>query len=67
MSKVKFLFAIMTILITGSARSQSPSFIKDSLDSYIERGMKQWQIPGLAITIVKDGKVVAIKGFGVRE
>jgi CubicO group peptidase (beta-lactamase class C family) len=47
--------------------ASTPSFIKDSLESYIERGMKQWQIPGLSISIVKDGKVVLIKGFGVRE
>jgi CubicO group peptidase (beta-lactamase class C family) len=45
----------------------TPSFITDSLDSYIERGMKLWQIPGLAITIVKDGKVIFMKGYGVRE
>ncbi len=43
------------------------SFINDSLDAYIERGMKQWQIPGLAIAIVKDGKVLLSKGYGVRE
>ncbi len=47
--------------------AQTPSFITDSLDSYIERGMKQWQIPGLAIAIVKDGKVILSKGYGVRE
>jgi CubicO group peptidase (beta-lactamase class C family) len=45
----------------------TPAFIRDSLDSYIQRGMKQWQIPGLAITIVKDGKVVFSKGYGVTE
>jgi CubicO group peptidase (beta-lactamase class C family) len=45
----------------------TPSFITDSLDSYIERGMAQWQIPGLAIAIVKDGKVILSKGYGVRE
>ena len=49
------------------ALSQEPSFIRDSLDQYIERGMKQWQIPGLAMAIVKDGKVVFMKGYGVRE
>ena len=47
--------------------SQQPAFIKDSLDQYVERGMKLWQVPGLAITIVKDGKVVLTKGYGVRE
>lgn len=52
----------------GSATPKSNSrFITDSLDKYIERGMKQWQIPGLAIAIVKDGKTVVMKGYGVRE
>ncbi len=45
----------------------SPSFILDSLDKYIQRGMEQWQVPGLAIAIVKDGKVIFRKGYGVRE
>lgn len=44
-----------------------PSFIKDSIDNYIEQGMKDWNIPGLAIAIVKDGKVVMMKGYGVRN
>ncbi|MFZ9388812.1 MAG: serine hydrolase [Chitinophagaceae bacterium] len=45
----------------------TPSFITDSIDKYIERGMSLWNIPGLAIAIVKDGKVVFRKGYGVRE
>src|SRR4029077_11895817 len=44
-----------------------PSFVKDSLDSYINKGMKDWDIPGLAIVIVKDGKIVVMKGYGVRN
>jgi len=55
------------IVTKNNFTASTPSFIKDSLESYIERGMKQWQIPGLSISIVKDGKVVLIKGFGVRE
>lgn len=44
-----------------------PSFIKDSLDKYIEREMKRWNIPGAAVAIVKDGKVAAMKGYGVKD
>ena len=44
-----------------------PSFIKDSLDKYIEREMKRWNVPGSAVAIVKDGKVVVMKGYGVRS
>ncbi|MES1216347.1 MAG: hypothetical protein ABUT20_12600 [Bacteroidota bacterium] len=54
---VTISFSMLFIFAFG----QTPSFITDSLDSYIERGMKQWQIPGLSIAIVKDGKVIVKK------
>lgn len=47
--------------------AQQPSFIVDSLDQYIQKGMTDWQIPGLAIAILKDGKVIYSKGFGERN
>ncbi|KAI9451713.1 beta-lactamase/transpeptidase-like protein [Russula earlei] len=53
-------------LFVVTAQAQ-PAFIKDSLDSYITRGLKDWNVPGLAIAIIKDGKVVVMKGFGVRD
>ncbi len=63
--KTKFLFASFLLAIV--AQAQQPSFITDSLDAYIERGLKEWQIPGLSIAIVKDGKVILEKGYGVKE
>ncbi|MGH8127751.1 MAG: serine hydrolase [Gammaproteobacteria bacterium] len=46
--------------------SQSAAALK-GLDSYVHKVMKRWQVPGLAIAVVKDGKVVLVKGYGVRE
>jgi CubicO group peptidase (beta-lactamase class C family) len=43
------------------------NFVRDSLDNYVDRAMKSWQIPGLSLCIVKDGQVVYIKGYGVKE
>lgn len=43
------------------------NFITDSLDVYIKREMTRWNLPGLAITIVKDGKVVVMKGYGYSD
>lgn len=60
-------FIIFGTLSFLSSFSQTPRFVSDSLDNYIERGMKQWQIPGLSISIVKDGKVILQKGYGIRE
>lgn len=61
------LFICFSFLIFTASFTQTPSFMTDSLDKYVERGMKQWQIPGLSIAVVKEGKVVLMKGYGVTE
>jgi CubicO group peptidase (beta-lactamase class C family) len=33
----------------------------------VENARKQWDVPGLAVAVVKDGQVIFKKGFGVRE
>ncbi len=63
---MKIYFWIL-ILAFGSSRAQTPDFVKNELDSYVKKGLKQWDLPGLAIVIVKDGKVVISKGFGVKD
>jgi CubicO group peptidase (beta-lactamase class C family) len=56
-----------SVLLQVAINAQVPHFITDSLDGYIQKGMKDWQIPGLAIAIVKNGKVIAMKGYGERN
>jgi CubicO group peptidase (beta-lactamase class C family) len=38
-----------------------------ALDAWITRAMTEWKIPGVAVGIVKDGKVVVSKGYGYRN
>ncbi len=63
--KKHFLF--FAALCLYSFAFAQPAFIKDSLDTYITQGMKDWNIPGLAIAIIKDGQVVTMKGYGVKD
>ena len=66
--KIFFYCALFSFCFNNlSAQSTQPAFIRDSMDSYIQRGLKDWNLPGLAIVIVKDGKVVWMKGYGVRD
>jgi CubicO group peptidase (beta-lactamase class C family) len=37
------------------------------LDAYVARDMKTFDVPGIAVAIVKDGKVVLAKGYGLRK
>jgi CubicO group peptidase (beta-lactamase class C family) len=36
-------------------------------DTYVTRTMEDWKVPGAAIVIVKDGKVILSKGYGLRD
>lgn len=64
----KILFSLLfNILFVTFCLGQQPSFITNNLDAYINKGLKDWNLPGLAIAIVKDGKVVVMKGYGVRN
>jgi CubicO group peptidase (beta-lactamase class C family) len=38
-----------------------------TLDAYATKAVRDWQVPGLAISVVKDGRVVFAKGYGARE
>jgi len=62
------MLAFSLLLFAFSIKAQTiPSFIKDSLDNYVNTALTQWRIPGVAVCIVKDGKVVLMKGYGVKE
>ena len=37
------------------------------LDGYVRSTMKEWNIPGVAIGIVRNDSVIYVRGFGVRE
>src|SRR6188768_4582882 len=36
-------------------------------DAFVESVQKQFDVPGVAVAIVKDGQVVLERGYGVRE
>ena len=37
------------------------------LKGYIEESLKFWKVPGVAVAIVKDGKVVLAEGYGYKD
>lgn len=39
----------------------------EKIDERIATMREAWEVPGLAVAIVKDGKVILSKGYGVRE
>ena len=55
-------------LIAGiTAQKATPSADIKKLDSYFEKALTDWKVPGMAIAIVKDDKVVLSKGYGIKS
>jgi len=67
MKKHLILLTACLIFIANLFTQDTPSFVKDSLDAYVQKALTDWQIPGVAVCVVKDGKVVVMKGYGVKE
>ena len=60
-----FYGLLVLLLFTVSLHAQSGP--PADIDSYVARAMKTFEVPGLSVAIVKDGKVVLAKGYGVRK
>ncbi|WP_040625892.1 serine hydrolase [Mucilaginibacter paludis] len=70
MTKTVKLLSLCFILSTGQLFAQNinrNNFFKDSIDAYINRALTNWRIPGAAVCIVKDGRIILMKGYGVKE
>ncbi len=71
--KNKFLLPTALFLVvwtqafTQNVTTTLPPFLRDSLDTYVNRALTMWKIPGVAVGVVKDGKLVMAKGYGVLE
>jgi CubicO group peptidase (beta-lactamase class C family) len=43
------------------------SDLEKRIDAFVQQAMQQWNVPGLAMVIVKDDQVLLSKGYGIRE
>ncbi|MEP6732957.1 MAG: serine hydrolase [bacterium] len=54
------------LLSASAAAAQTPAAPPPGFDAYVERVLKTFDVPGVAVAIVKDGQVVLAKGYGIR-
>jgi CubicO group peptidase (beta-lactamase class C family) len=61
------LILLFAGLNTHAQNVNRSKFIPDSIDNYINRALTNWRIPGAAVCIVKDNRIVLMKGYGIKE
>jgi CubicO group peptidase (beta-lactamase class C family) len=65
---MKNLIYIPFLLLSFAiAQAQSLEVKLKEFDAYVEKSRNLYQVPGLSLAVVKDGKVIFKKGYGVRQ
>ncbi|MCZ4245179.1 serine hydrolase [Pedobacter punctiformis] len=62
--KINLFFALIAFSISGL---KAQVLTSKQIDSISEKVLTTFDVPGLAVAIVKDGKVIHAKGYGVRS
>jgi CubicO group peptidase (beta-lactamase class C family) len=58
---------ILLLIVPGGPIAASEWPATSDFDSYVAQTMKDFKVPGAALAIVRDGKVLVAKGYGFRD
>jgi CubicO group peptidase (beta-lactamase class C family) len=65
---IRFGWALFALLVGPFAANAQPGSIsRTALDRTFQDALKAWEVPGLAVVIVHQGKVIYLEGHGVKE
>jgi CubicO group peptidase (beta-lactamase class C family) len=63
----RVLPVVALVLWAAIALAQPTQVVPPDLDSFVQRVMQAFEVPGVSLAIVKDNQVVIAKGYGVRK
>ncbi|MEY4931628.1 MAG: hypothetical protein RI909_2352 [Bacteroidota bacterium] len=65
---MKYILSTLVLLFfIATSQAQSIDSKVKEFDAYVEKSRNLFQVPGMAVAVVKDGKVVFKKGYGVKQ
>src|SRR6185436_5038991 len=67
MPRMRPLTLVFTLALTLSALGQQAAVDTKAVDRVMLATMKAWQIPGAAVTVVKNDRVVYVAAYGVKD
>ena len=67
MKRICLFFLLMTLAETVNIGLRSQVITPAAIDKLVETTLKTFDVPGIAVGIVKDGQLVFARGYGVRS
>jgi CubicO group peptidase (beta-lactamase class C family) len=61
------ILPVIFLLLSVTTAGQAQTLSSRSIDSLVERTLRTFEVPGIALCIIRDGKVIHSKGYGVRS
>ncbi|MCK5666023.1 MAG: beta-lactamase family protein, partial [Thiotrichaceae bacterium] len=68
--KIQQYFKVTVVVLFFYITLFQPVFAQvntKSLDKYFAQALNDWEVPGMAVAVVKDGEIIFAKGYGVLE
>ncbi len=62
-----FLIAVLPGLGFAQTKAPGKGLSSKQIDALVERTMETFNVPGMAVAVLKDGEVIHSKGYGVRS
>lgn len=64
---MKNILALLLLIPFLNSFAQVENFSSGEFNKYVQQAVKEWDVPGLAIVVVKGDSILFEKGFGQRE
>lgn len=61
------IIGLILMLLIFSCFSAAQDAPLQGFDDYANKAIKDWGVPGIAVAVIKDDRIVFAKGYGVRE
>jgi len=61
------ILAVSLLVAPLSAAEKKGTVNLRGFDAFVNRVIQEWQLPGVAVVLVKDGRVLLAKGYGWRD
>lgn len=67
MKRILFVLPCLAAMMALATRSMAQPITSAQIDSVAELTLKTFDVPGIAVAVVKDDQVIHAKGYGVRS